>query len=327
MRMLRKVCERAFMLAQDRTFRPDQFDAMRHKRMFRSLFLAAFAGAAPFAAEAGPALVLDARTGLVLYSEDVDRIWHPASLTKLMTAYLVFEALRDGKLSLEDELTVSENAHKEPPSKIGLPVGGKMSVELALKALIVKSANDVAVMIAEGVAGSEEAFVARMNETAARLGMSRTRFYNANGLPHDGQVTTARDMAILSRAILKEFPDRGDLFKLESFRLGKILLRSHNSLLRNFEGADGMKTGFICASGFNVVASATRNDVSVMAVVFGGTSSRERNERAAQLIEHGFEFYGWKEMFSANLDQIAVDDTAETKPADLRPVVCAPRRK
>ena len=201
-------------------------------------------------------------------------LWHPASLTKLMTAYLTFEALRDGKLSLEDKITCSEHALSQPPSKIGLPVGGEMTVDLALKALIVKSANDVAVMLAERIAGSEDAFVEKMNETAKRLGMSQTHFFNANGLPNDGQVTTARDMAILGRTLLKEFPQHADLYSMPSFKMGKRTLRSHNGLLKTFEGADGMKTGFICASGYNVVASAKRDGRRMLAVVLGAEFGR-----------------------------------------------------
>ena len=295
--------------------------------MFRSILTALLIAVSSLAAQAGPALVIEAKTGLVLYSEDADRIWHPASLTKLMTAYLAFEAIRDGKISLESKLKVSAHARKQPPSKIGLPVGAKMSVDLALKALIVKSANDVAVMIAEGVGGSEPAFVEHMNATATRLGMTRTKYYNANGLPNNKQVTTARDLAILGRAILKEFPEWHKLFKLRSFKLGKRVIGGHNRLLKTFKGADGMKTGFICASGFNLVASATRNDLSVVAVILGSRSSKARTKRAATLLQHGFDFYGWKEMFSAPLDQIAIDETAEITPANMRPIVCAPRRR
>lgn len=287
-----------------------------------------FTAALPASVNAGPALVIEPKSGLVIYAEDADKPWYPASLTKLMTAYLAFEALRDGKLSLSDKVTCSEHARSQPPSKIGLPVGAEMTVELALKALIVKSANDVAVMIAERIAGSEQAFVERMNDAARRLGMTKTRFFNANGLPHDQQVTTARDMAILGQAILKEFPGRNDLFSLPSFKIGNRTLRSHNKLLKTFEGADGMKTGFICASGFNVVASATRDNLSIMAVVLGEKSSGARTARAARLIQHGFDFYGWKTMFSAKLDQVEIQtDAAEAAPADMRPVVCKPRPK
>jgi D-alanyl-D-alanine carboxypeptidase len=276
-------------------------------------------------ASAGPAIVIEPQSGLVIYAEDADRLWHPASLTKLMTAYIAFEELRDGKLSPADKIVCSEHALSQPPSKVGLPVGGEMTVDLALKALIIKSANDVAVMLAERISGSEAAFVERMNATAKRLGMSRTTFFNANGLPHDAQVTTARDMAILGQALLKEFPDRADLYAMPSFKIGKRTLRSHNGLLKVFEGANGMKTGFICASGFNVVASAKRGDLSIIAVVLGEQSGGARTARAAQLIQHGFDFYGWKQMFSAKLDQIAVDQSASAAPADMRNTVCKPR--
>ncbi len=276
---------------------------------------------------AGPSIVIDAQSGLVLYSEEAERPWHPASLTKLMTAYLAFEDIRDGKLSLEDKVVSSQQAVIQPPSKIGLPVGAEMRVETALKALIVKSANDVAVMLAEKMAGSEEAFVARMNATAKRLGMTGTTFKNANGLPHPDQVTTAKDMAILGRVLVKEFPDYGDLFALPSFRLGKRFLRSHNELLNSFEGADGMKTGFICSSGYNIVTSATRNGRQLIAVVLGATSGSMRKERAAALMEYGFEIYGWKSMFSASLNAYSFEKAAWSGPTDISGSTCYRRRK
>lgn len=275
---------------------------------------------------AAPALVIEPKSGLVLYAEELDRHWHPASLTKLMTAYLTFEAIRDGKLSLEDKVVCSENAHKEPPSKIGLPVGAEMPVDTALKALIIKSANDVAVMLAEKVSGSVEAFVKRMNATARRLGMTRTKFFNPNGLPDARQVTTARDLAILARALLKEFPEYAYLYSMPSFKLGKRRLRSHNKLLRTFEGADGMKTGFICDSGFNIVASATRNGHQLVAVVLGAKSSRARTARAAALLDHGFNTYAWKAMFSTSLDNLAFGKSLGKPAPKLRPVVCGRRR-
>jgi D-alanyl-D-alanine carboxypeptidase len=281
--------------------------------------------ATPRATLAGPAMVIEPDSGLVIYAEEADRLWHPASLTKLMTAYLTFEALRDGKLALEDKIKCSEHALSQPPSKIGLPVGGEMTVDLALKALIIKSANDVAVMLAERIAGSELAFVERMNQTAKRIGMSQTTFFNANGLPNDQQVTTARDMATLGRTLLKEFPQHAELYSMPSFKIGKRTLRSHNKLLKTFEGADGMKTGFICASGFNVVASARRDGRRMLAVVLGEESSGARTAKAAQLIQHGFDFYAWKEMFSTKIDQMELDATVEKTPGDLKMVVCKPR--
>lgn len=275
--------------------------------------------------EAGPALVIDSQTGLVIYAEDADQPWHPASLTKLMTAYITFSALRDGKLSLEDNVTCSQHALEQPPSKIGLPVGSEMSVELALKALIIKSANDVAIMLAEKVAGSEPAFVEMMNQTAQRLGMTQTRFFNANGLPNPEQVTTARDMALLAQALFREFPQHSYLYSLPSFKVGNRLLRSHNTLLRSYEGADGMKTGFICASGYNVVASAKRGDRQMIAVVLGERSDHTRTLRAASLIQHGFDTWSWKTMFATPLSQMALDTSLQT-PGNLQSLVCPPAR-
>ncbi len=297
------------------------------KALCRLAALASLLTLTPAAASAGPALVIEAKSGLVLYAEDADLPWHPASLTKLMTAYLTFEAIRQGKLALEDQVVCSKHALEQPPSKIGMAVGSKMSVDLALKALIVKSANDVAVMLAERVAGSEEAFVARMNATAKRLGMLQTHFFNANGLPHPQQVTTARDLAILARVLLKEFPQHAYLYSTPQVKFGKRFLNTHNSLLKTFEGADGMKTGYICSSGYNVVASARRGNTKMVAVVLGERSGAARAKRAASLLEHGFDRYLWKAMFSTTLDQMERDKIAvATAPADLKDIVCRRQR-
>ena len=242
--------------------------------------------------------MFEAGSGKVLYAEDQDHLWHPASLTKIMTAYLVFEALKAGKLQLEQKLTVSEKAHDQAPSKIGLPVGAEIAVDLALRALIIKSANDTAMMLAEAIGGTEEAFVQYMNDTARRLGMTRTRFVNPNGLPAAEQVTTARDMAKLSRAVIRDFPEHATLWAQQELVIGKLKLRNHNGLLRHYEGADGIKTGFICDSGYNVVASATRNGHRMIAVVLGDPSGRERNVRAASLLDHGFQTWDWKQLFN-----------------------------
>ncbi len=249
------------------------------------------------AALAAPTLLFDANDGKVIYAEDIDNQWHPASVTKVMTAYLVFEAIKAGKVTLEDKIVCSEKAFQQQPSKVGLPVGGELTVQKGLEALIVKSANDVAVMLAEKVSGGEEAFVAKMNETAQRLGMTRTKFVNPNGLPAPDQVTTARDLAKLARAVVKDYPEHAQLWTMSEMRLGKMRLGSHNGLLRTFEGADGLKTGFICDSGFNVIASATRDGRRLMAVVLGSPTGRERSVRAASLLEYGFQAYGWKAMF------------------------------
>jgi len=260
---------------------------------------------APQAVAAGPALLVEASSGKVLYAEEIDRRWHPASLTKIMTAYLTFEALKSGKLSLDSKISCSWLAHQEQPSKIGLPIGAKISVRLALDALIVKSANDVAIMLAEAIGGTHDAFVARMNATARRLGMTRTHYDNPNGLPSPGQITTARDLAKLSRAILRDFPEYAYLWKKRSFRIGRRRIGGHNGLLTTFKGADGLKTGFICDSGYNVVASATRDGRKLLAVVLGATSGHNRSIRATSLLEHGFRIYGWKQFFNTdNIDNL-----------------------
>jgi len=286
-------------------------------------------------AAAGPALLTEPATGLVLYAEDADLPWRPASLTKLMTAYLTFEAIRDGRLSPEDMLTATKLSQSQPPSKFGLPIGAQIKVDLGIKALIVKSANDVAIMLAEKIAGSSEGFVEAMNRTAKRLGMTNTRFVNPNGLPQfnpDGTetpeqaVTTARDMALLSNMILKEFPQYAPIFATQEVKVGNRLLTSHNGILKSYDGADGMKTGFVCAAGYNVVASATRNGRQLVAVVLGERSSAARTIRAAGLFEHGFEIYPWKAVLAPTLATWPVATPEGAQPADMRGIVCSGRK-
>lgn len=275
------------------------------------LGLVAASAAALMPAAAGPVVLLEADSGRVLYAEDLDHQWFPASLTKIMTAYLTFDALKAGRLKLDDAVTVSEKASLQAPSKLGLPVGAEITVDLAIRALVVKSANDVAIMLAEKIGGSEEDFVRLMNDTARRLGMTRTSFANPNGLPVAGQVTTARDLARLARAVLRDFPEQNAMWAMPEVRIGKQRLRSHNGLLRTFEGADGIKTGFICDSGFNVVASATRDNKRLLAVVLGEPSGRDRNLRAAGLLDHGFETAEWKAHLGApTLDSLPIDPRA-----------------
>jgi D-alanyl-D-alanine carboxypeptidase len=273
---------------------------------------------------AGPALLFDASNGKVLYAEDQDHLWHPASLTKIMTAYLTFEALKAGKITLETKLPTSELANSQPPSKIGLPVGAEMTVDLALKALIIKSANDVAVMLAEGIAGSQEAFVERMNATSKRLGMTRTVFVNPNGLPAPEQVTTARDLGKLARAVIADYPEHAGLWSQSDMRIGRRRIRTHNGLLVTYDGADGLKTGFICDSGFNVVATATREGRKLVAVVLGEMTGRERSQRAASLLEHGFNTHEWRMLFqSATVDSLPVPTDARTTVTSIRDSIAA----
>jgi D-alanyl-D-alanine carboxypeptidase len=281
---------------------------------------------APTAAMAGPALVFEPLNGTVFYSEDPDAPWFPASLTKLMTAYVAFQAIKKGEISPDTEITCSKHATAQAPSKLGLPVGGQITLETALKVLIVKSANDVAVMVAEAVAGSEDAFVQRMNDTAHKLGMTRTHYANANGLPNDEQVTTARDLAKLARAIIVQFPEYADIFAMPRVQVGNKVLRGHNGMLITFPGADGMKTGFICDSGFNIVVSATRDGRKLVAVVLGEPSVAIRTDRAANLLENGFKRYFWKSLFGTTIDGMAMQTSANEAPAHLREAVCGPGR-
>jgi D-alanyl-D-alanine carboxypeptidase len=254
-------------------------------------------------ASAGPALVFEPYNGTVFYAEDPDAQWFPASLTKLMTAYVTFQALKAGTVTPDTKLMCSKEATEQAPSKLWLKVGESITLDVALKVLIVQSANDVAVMIAEGVAGSQEAFVQRMNEAAKHLGMTRTNFANVNGLPDERQVTTARDLAKLARAIIIAFPEHADLFTTVQVQVGKQIMRTHNGLLVSLPGADGMKTGFICDSGFNVVASAAMGR-KLVAVVLATLVSRR--ERTVDLLDNGFKRYFWKSLFGTSLDGLAI---------------------
>lgn len=298
--------------------------------MLRRALLSLLAGAilfAPSLAIASPALVFEPYNGTVFYAEDPDAPWFPASLTKLMTAYVTFHAIRNGEVTFETKVICSKYAAKQSPTKLGLPVGKHIPLDTALKVLIVKSANDVAVMVAETVGGSEEAFVQRMNDAAKRLGMTSTQFANPHGLPNEHQYTTARDLARLARALIIEFPEHADLFAEKYVQVGQKRLRTHNGLLISFRGADGMKTGFICDSGFNIVVSATRDGRKLVAVVLGEPSTRTRNARAAQLLENGFKRYFWKSLFGTSLDGLAVQASLHEGPAHLREVICGRPRK
>ena len=239
-------------------------------------------------AAANPFLLYDPATDQVLDYEDADRYWHPASLTKMMTAYLTFEAVKTGKLTWGSKLELSPNARAQPATRVGLRPGIDVSIDQAVRALIIRSANDFAMALAETIAGSEAAFVTEMNATAARLGMTRTHFTNPHGLPDDAQVTTARDMAILAATIQRDYPQHADVFAVPQVGIGKATLNTVNSLLRTFTGADGMKTGFTCSSGYNIVASATRNGQRLIAVVLGGITGEARNKRVEELLLAGF---------------------------------------
>ena len=239
------------------------------------------------------AIVLDDATGKVLHAENAYDRRHPASMVKKMTLYLLFEALRAKKITLQTRFSTSSLAAKQIPCKLGLQVGQTISVEDIIKGMVTKSANDAAVVIAEGLAGSLANFVALMNKKAKKLGMNSTRFYNASGVPDARQITTAMDMAILGRALYHHFPDYYPYFKTKHFQYKGSSHRNHNQLLGKFEGLDGIKTGFVNASGFNISTSAVRYDKSrrprrLFAVVMGGQSWRSRDKKIAELLEDGF---------------------------------------
>jgi len=229
-------------------------------------------------------IVVDGNSGTVLQAASADALRHPASLTKVMTLYLLFERLESGRLKLDSELKVSEHASDQAPTKLGLKPGQAISIESAIKGIITKSANDAAVAIAENLGGDEESFAKLMTQKAHALGMAHTIYVNASGLPDDDQVTTARDQAILGRAIQERFPHYYRYFSTESFVYRGEELRNHNHLLGVVEGVDGIKTGFTRASGFNLLTSLHRDGRYLVAVVMGGPSASERDERMRELI-------------------------------------------
>jgi D-alanyl-D-alanine carboxypeptidase len=243
------------------------------------------------------ALVVDARGGEALIAANPDERRHPASLTKMMTLYLVFEALRDGRLTLGQRLVMSPEAASNPPSKLGLLPGQSISLEHAILAVVTKSANDVAALLGETLGGSEQRFAQMMTLRARALGMTRTTFRNASGLPDLDQVTTARDMALLGRRLIQDFPDRYHYFGTVHAQVAGARFRNHNRMLGDYDGADGIKTGYIRDSGFNIVTSAVRTDVRgqpvrLIAAVFGGASWVERDQHTAALLDQGFERLG-----------------------------------
>ena len=287
---------------------------------------AALAIVARRVAHAEALLVVEADTGKVLQAENATYPWYPASVTKMMTAYVTLKAVKEGRLALDGTLTVSPVAASQSPSKMGLKPGTQITVENALYMMMVKSANDMAVVLAEGVAGSIDGFSAQMNQTAARLGMTQTSYVNPNGLPADGQITSARDLAILARAIIRDLPEYEYFMHTPSIRYGRRVTQNFNKLIGRYPGADGFKTGFICASGYNLVASATRNGKRLIAVVLGSSSGTMRAVRAAQLLERGFadNTLTWLRPSLGTVDNLVPIDAS---PPNLRDEVCGPKRK
>jgi D-alanyl-D-alanine carboxypeptidase len=231
------------------------------------------------------AIVVDAKSGKVLYSSNPDAKRHPASLTKMMTLYMLFESIDSGKTSLKTKIKMSSRCAGQAPSKLGIKAGGTISARDAILALVTKSANDVACAIGEHLAGSESGFARKMTARAHALGMSKTNFRNASGLPDPAQVTSARDMATLGRALQEHFPSHYKYFSTRSFKWKGATIANHNRLLGRVEGVDGIKTGYTRASGFNLVSSVKRGNRQIVAVVLGGDSGKARDQKMASLIE------------------------------------------
>jgi len=245
----------------------------------------------PLRGESAPyaAMVIDARTGEVLHSRNADSRLNPASLTKMMTLYVVFEALKNGEITLDTVVRISRKAANEPPSKLGLKPGQKIKVRFLIRAAAVKSANDAATALGEAVSGSEAAFARRMNRTAKALGMTRTTFKNAHGLTERGHLSTARDMTNLGRHLFFDYPDFYNLFSRRSTYAGiREVANTNRKFLGSYRGADGIKTGYTSAAGFNLVASARRGSEHIITTVFGGSSSASRNAKVAELMDLGF---------------------------------------
>ncbi len=274
-------------------------------------------------AHACPALVIEMPSGAILYEDHATQPWYPASVTKLMTVFVALSAVRDHRIAFDTPLVVSARAASMPPSKMGFRPGSLVTLDNALKMLMVKSANDIAVVIAEGVSGSVEAFAEDMNSAARDLGLTQSHFVNPNGLPNPEHVSSARDLAILARALYLTFPEQASLFNIGAMRLGDNIVRNHNDLLGRYPGADGMKTGFTCAAGFNVVASASQGGRKLIVVILGAPNPRSRAAMAAALFDRGFA--GIDQPSGALLDLATPAPPAA--PPDMGQSICRKRGK
>lgn len=273
-------------------------------------------------ARANPTLVVDVDTDEVLYEDMSTAPWFPASLTKLMTTYVALSKVREGKVSMDTPLRVSARAASMAPSKMGFRPGTLVTLDNALKMLMVKSPNDIAVTIAEGISGSVEAFADEMNAYGSRLGLHESHFVNPNGLPDERHVSSARDMALIGRALLREFPDQHSLFGIGALSFGGRIINNHNGLLGRYPGVDGMKTGYTCSAGYNVVASAQRGDKRLIVVILGAPSVLERSVKAAGLFER---FFGAAGNGSGRLETLPASDIV--LPPDMRGQICGPGRR
>ena len=291
------------------------------------LWLAIILSCLPTTTQAKPQIVFDVSSGRVLAGTDIDQKWYPASLTKIMTGYLAFQAITTrNDISLKTKITLSKYAASQPPSKLGIGAGRSITMEKALQALFIRSTNDIAVGLAEKISGSEANFIKLMNQTAQSLGMSRTHFSNPHGLFKRDQVTTARDLAKLTHAILLKFPQFSRLYSMRYLEIGGKKFRNRNGLLRNYQGADGMKTGFVCSSGYNLIATATRGGKKIAAIMMGGKNVKSRDEQVAILLDFGFNQLS-SHQDSGNPTIYTAQRQALKDPFDMRPISCAPRKK
>ncbi len=299
---------------------------LRSPSLLAAVAATALTVTAPTRASAEAMLLIEAESGKVLHAENATYPWYPASVTKVLTAYVTLTAVKNGRLTLDSLLTVSARAAAQAPSKMGFKPGTTVTVDNALKMLMVKSANDVAFVLAEGVGGSVEKFSDDMNATSRRLGMTQSHWVNPNGLPAENQISSARDIAMLARAMIRDFPEYQSYWNTPAIKFGKKVMRNTNSLIGRYPGADGGKTGFICASGFNVVASATRNNRRLIAVVLGSQSSPLRGAKAAGMLERGFNRNGlaWLTPSLGTVDSLQVIAAA---PPDMREEMCGKHRK
>lgn len=305
-------------------------------RCFMLLALALPWAASAHAKSSGPSIVYDPISGEVLSQHRAGETWYPASLTKLMTAYVAFRAVAAGKMKLDHKLVMTPRASSQPPSKLGLPVGASIELGLAVQTLLVRSTNDLAVAIAEGVSGSVEDFARDMNATAKDIGMTSSNFVNPHGLPDPRQITTARDMAVLAGRLIREFPQYRHYYPARTVKVGKRTVRNLNgSYLNAWDAADGMKTGYICNSGFNLVASATVNGHTLVSVVLGAMNGGQRAVKAVGILKAAFgqirepddfdALHGWRPGVSG----ISIDDvknnviSADRPPVDMRRKVCS----
>ncbi len=271
----------------------------------------------------GPSLLFDAKTGEVFNQDRAGEPWYPASLTKLMTAYVIFKRIKEGKLRMDQEIIISELAHSQPPSKLGIPTGKTVTVDFALQAMLVYSANDMAYVLAEGASGSIASFARDMNAVAHDLGLQATHFVNPNGLPDPRQITSARDIGIIAALLINEFPEHAHYFKQEFVAVGKRKLSNHNSLIRIMPEAVGMKTGFICSSGYNLVGSAVKDGRQLISVVLGARNGGQRAVLSKKMLLSGFTRQ--PEPSQGKVAEIVDQSYGAIVPADMGAAVCKGR--